>query len=398
MPASEYARLEDRSQAGDRSAALLLTELYPPAVGGSAVLFHEIYRRLEGVPVTVITEPRALPAEAGDGPRQVTHPIATPEWGLRSLAGARHHWSTARAVRRLAAGGVVHCARALPEGLAAWMASQAGGPAYICWSHGEDLVTARSSREFGFLTGRVLRRAAFAVANSRNTASLIAGFGVPDDRIKVIYPGVDATRFSPDVPRTIRHELGLRDEHTVLLSVGRFQRRKGHDLAIRAVARLRESVPMLRYVVVGDGEDRHYLEGIVAACGVGDMVRMVGEVPADRLPGYYAAADAFLLPNRIEQGDIEGFGIVFLEAASTGLPVIAGRSGGVPEAVAEGTTGLLVSGTDEHELAQTIASLVADPCLRRSLGLAGRQRVLASFTWDRAAEAVTAMHRLATAH
>ncbi len=374
---------------------LLLTELFPPAVGGSAVLFHEIYSRLTGLPVTVLTDPRPRKV-ASDGSRfgVIEHPVATKEWGLSKISGVRHHWRTARALRKLSTcGGVVHCGRALPEGLAAWLASYFGGPRYVCWSHGEDLVTARSSKEYEMLTTRILRRARFSIANSQNTASLISAFGVSRARIRVVYPGVDTNRFAPSVGGdAVRLRLGLGRDEVVLLSVGRLQRRKGHDLAIRTMARLRSELPLLRYVIVGEGDERKYLEGLIDQCGVGDVIRLVGEVPGEELAQFYAASDIFLLPNRIENGDIEGFGIVFLEAASASRPVIAGNSGGVAEAVVDGTTGLLVSGTDEAELGAAIVTLANDPFMRLRLGEAGRRRVERSFTWERAAAAVAALH------
>jgi phosphatidyl-myo-inositol dimannoside synthase len=117
-------------------------------------------------------------------------------------------------------------------------------------------------------------------------------------------------------------------------------------------------------------------------------VDFVGVVPSDALPAYYAAADIFVHPNRVEGEDFEGFGMVFLEAAASGTPVIGGRSGGVPEAIDEGKTGLLVDGIDAHELAAAIRQLAASATLRASFGTAARQRVLTHFTWPRAVKQV----------
>jgi phosphatidylinositol alpha-1,6-mannosyltransferase len=146
---------------------------------------------------------------------------------------------------------------------------------------------------------------------------------------------------------------------------------------------------------VGTGEERPRLDALARELGVADRVVFAGEVPPGDLPAYYAACDVFLLPNRIDEGDIEGFGIVFLEAAASERPAIGGSSGGVPEAVADGLTGLLVSGTDADELAGCVRRLVSDKVLARRLGRAGRQRVLRSFTWDRAGRRIADVHRLA---
>jgi phosphatidylinositol alpha-1,6-mannosyltransferase len=207
---------------------------------------------------------------------------------------------------------------------------------------------------------------------------------------------VDTERFSPAVDGgAIRRRLAPGGE-LLLLSVGRLQRRKGHDLAIQAVAAIRDRYP-LRYVIAGDGDERRRLEDLARSLGVLDVVTFAGAVPPDELPQYFAAADVFLLPNRVDSGDVEGFGIVFLEASSTGTPVIGGNNGGVPEAVASGETGWLVSGVDVDELAQAIGGLAADAGLRARLGAAGRERVLRSFTWQRAAQSVASIHRSMTA-
>lgn len=376
------------------SRILLLTELYPPDVGGSAVLFHEGYSRIGGNALTVVADQRHHRAgTTSSGAPLVPLPIATSRWGVFDPRAATHHLSLAVRLRMLASRStVIHCARALPEGIAACVASVAGGPRYVCWTHGEDVTSALTSRELTLVMRQVHRRASALVANSVNTRRILEASGVPSGKIHVIYPGVDAGRFTTDVNgREIRARVAPGAD-LVLLSVGRLQRRKGHDLAISAVAAIKPKHPRIRYVIVGDGEERARLEALAQSLGVAGQVVFAGEVSAADLPAYYAACDIFLLPNRIEQGDIEGFGIVFLEAAAAGRPVIAGNTGGVPEAVADGETGLLVSGTDVEELAATICRLAKDRALRDRLGRAGRERVLRSFTWTSTAARIRTVH------
>jgi phosphatidylinositol alpha-1,6-mannosyltransferase len=249
-----------------------------------------------------------------------------------------------------------------------------------------------TSREQTFVTRRVHRGAVAVIANSQNTRRLLRNAGVPDSKIHVIYPGVDPERFSPSVDgRAVRGRFAP-EGGPLLLSVGRLQRRKGHDLAIAAIARLVREWPTLRYVIVGGGEEKPRLEALARDCGVARHVIFAGEAKAVDLPAYYAACDVFMLPNRLDEGDIEGFGIVFLEAAASTRPAIGGRSGGVPEAIAEGQTGLLVSGTDADELAATVHRLASDRLLARRLGLAGRDRVLREFTWAATAARISAVH------
>jgi phosphatidylinositol alpha-1,6-mannosyltransferase len=178
-----------------------------------------------------------------------------------------------------------------------------------------------------------------------------------------------------------------------LLSVGRLQRRKGHDLVLAALANWRPDDPPVRYLIAGDGDYRNALETEARSLGIRDRVVFLGPVTDDELPGLYAASDIFVLPNRRDGVDFEGFGIVFLEAAAAGLPCIAGRSGGVPEAVQDGETGVLVSGTDALELAEVIRRLARSTDERRRMGERGRRRALHEFRWEDGVRRLTDLHR-----
>ena len=144
-----------------------------------------------------------------------------------------------------------------------------------------------------------------------------------------------------------------------------------------------------------DGHERGRLEALVAELGVGKQVFFAGIVPESELTAYYAASDIFLLPNRVHEGDIEGFGIVFLEAAASGKPVIGGNSGGVPEAVQRDVTGLLVDGS-VNEVVKAIRTLSTSETQRQRFGLAGRVRALGLFSWQRAATVVSTLQQRLT--
>lgn len=376
---------------------LLVSELFPPAVGGSAVLFWNVYGRLNDVAVTVLTNPTtAGESEHQNGPFRIV-PIAVNGTyrGIRPSAALRQHVRIAGAIRKQTRrqAAWVHCARPLPEGAAAMISGfmPGGSLPYVSWVHGEDLSAALTSREHGWLARRVCLNAAANIANSRFTAQLVESLGVPSSRIRVVYPGVDPSRFNPDVPPAIVPNLRP-DASPILLSVGRLQRRKGHDTVIEAIAALSHDLPHLHYLIAGDGQERTRLEQLATVRGVSNRVVFLGEVGDAELPGLYAACDVFVMPNRSDAHDVEGFGIVFLEAAATSRPSIGGRSGGAPEAVLDGHTGLLVDGSNHVELAQAIRTLAASPSLRATMGSAGRTRVLGSFTWERAATELRALH------
>jgi phosphatidylinositol alpha-1,6-mannosyltransferase len=249
-----------------------------------------------------------------------------------------------------------------------------------------------TSREHRWLARRVCLGASTMIASSRFAGRLVETLGVPQTRIRVIHPGVDGSRFTGRVPRPVAHLEMPPEASPVLLSVGRLQRRKGHDTTIQAVALLGRHFPHLQYLIAGDGQERNRLEDLARASGIASRVAFLGEVPSEDLPGLYAACDIFVMPSRTDDHDVEGFGIVFLEAAAAGRPTIGGLSGGVPEAIADGETGLLVNGENPEALAEAIRTLAISPDLCARMGAAGRTRVLKSFTWERAAAELQALH------
>jgi len=377
-----------------RPQILLVSELFPPAVGGSAVLFENVYSRIVDFETLVLTDPIGG-ASRPPGPFRFEYgSIRTPHWGVGNVRGLSHHLRTAFRIRKISRNlpRIVHCGRALPEGVAAAFSRFFGGPRYVCWAHGEDIGTARTSRELTLVMTRVYRGAEAVFANSINTSRALESLGIPRNRLQVVYPGVDASRFHPQQDGSAIRNRYAKGGELLILSVGRLQRRKGHDLAIQALRRLSTSGLSIRYLIVGTGKEEERLRNLAEAEGVGDRVHFVGQVSDAELPSYYAACDIFLLPNRLDGNDVEGFGIVFLEAQATSRPAVGGRSGGVPEAIAEGETGFLVEGTDADELAAVLWRLSESSEIRRRLGAAGRARVLEHFTWERAARAVADLH------
>ena len=367
---------------------LLVSEVFPPAIGGSGVLLENVYTRLNDAAVTVLTD--GHPAREPDrrGPL-VVHRVSmkAPDWGLLRPSCLRRHLRVTRAIlRHSVPGSIVHCGRGLPEGVSARLAQLAGGAAYVCWTHGEELGFASTSRELTWLMRRVLADARAVIANSRNSKRLlVAGWGLAESKVHVVHPGVDTARFHPGVNGGDLRARFARDSDVVFVSVGRLQRRKGHDTVIAALPHVRRTVPQVRYVIVGDGPEREALERQARDAEVGDITHFAGAVPESELPRWYRAGDVFVLPNRTDGVDFEGFGIVFLEAAAAGLPVVGGRSGGVPETLIEGETGRLVAGADAGELAAVMIELARSRDGRALMGLRGRERVTADFSWARAA-------------
>jgi phosphatidylinositol alpha-1,6-mannosyltransferase len=278
---------------------------------------------------------------------------------------------------------MIHAARPLSEGLVARMVRFRTGIPYCCYAHGEDINIATTSRELRWLTRRVLNGASAVIASSRFARDLLLKeWGVPEERTRLIHPGVDCDYFRPAAPDAeVRRCLGW-EGRTVILTAGRLQKRKGQDVMIEAVARLRGPFPNLLYAIVGDGEERQRLGEIASRLGVESHVQFLGEVKDAELLRCYQQCDLFALPNRAVGKDVEGFGMVLLEAQACGRPVLAGASGGTAETMRIGETGVLVPCDRADELAAALAELLADRDKLDRMGTAGRAWVEGTFDWS----------------
>ncbi|WP_211225517.1 glycosyltransferase family 4 protein [Amycolatopsis nigrescens] len=211
-----------------------------------------------------------------------------------------------------------------------------------------------------------------------------AAFG-PMAGLEHLPSGVDTELFRPDpaAGEEIRERHGLAGRPTVVC-VSRLVPRKGQDMLVRALPELRRRVPGVALLLVGGGPYRRKLTELVDQLGLGGDVVITGSVPWAELPAHYAAGDVFAMPARTRgKGlDVEGLGLVYLEASATGLPVVAGRSGGAPETVLDEVTGHVVDGRDVRELTDTLAPLLSDPARARRMGEAGRDWVGANWRWD----------------
>jgi phosphatidyl-myo-inositol dimannoside synthase len=371
---------------------LLISEIFPPKTGGSGRWFWEVYRRLprEEFLIAAGEDPRQLEFDQTHDLRVVRLPLGLDSWGLRSVRGLWGYWQANRKLRplvRSAGVRMVHCGRCLPEGLMALTLKSLGGPPYVCYVHGEEMNYASASRELGWLTRRVLRGANFLIANSHNTARLLREeWGLPPEQVRLLHPGVDTRRFVPaERDPGVRAELGW-GERPVLLTVGRLQKRKGQDHMIRALRKVRQAIPDILYVIIGDGEERGYLEELVTREGLDEHVRLAGEVDDRQLIRCYQQCDLFVLANRQVGKDIEGFGMVLLEAQACGKPVIAGKSGGTGETMQVPETGRLVDGNRLDELADTVVELLTDPGRLARMGKAARKWTVEGFDWTALSE------------
>lgn len=260
--------------------------------------------------------------------------------------------------------------------------------------HGGDLLTMRPKMERSPLKRRtyrsILDAAAVFVANSHWTADrcrqLLVDIDLPHavSRVRVVPLGTHPERFCPDpaLGASFRRKRGL-PSGPLLLTVARLVPHKGIDRAIEVLAALVPQHPDLHYAVVGRGAYEGGLRQLADSLGVGDRVHILSDVGDEELPAAYAAADIYLGLSREAGLDAEGFGIALLEASASGLPVVAGASGGIADAVANGESGLLVDPGDIAQATDAVRHLLSDPSLARGIGASGRNRVVRSFTWER---------------
>jgi phosphatidylinositol alpha-1,6-mannosyltransferase len=361
---------------------ILLTSDFPPSRGGIQRYLERLAEHLQasGAQVTVVA-----PATEGSAASDAGRRYRVVRVPCRGRISAVLYLLGGLLFARLKAPDEVSVASSwFPAGVAAALLPRTFRGRLAVLAHGTELAS-RGNVARSVLMRWVFRRADIVIANSRFTARRARAAGVRG-AIGVAYCGVDPAT----VPR-------LPAAEPTILSVGRLIARKGFDRTIEAVALLSERFPALRYELAGDGPDRTRLEALARDFRVTGHVRFLGEIDDAALRSAYERAWCFAMPSRTDGDDVEGFGIVYLEAAMAALPVVAGRGSGAAEAVVDKVTGLLVDPGDPHAIAAALHELLADPEHARSLGEAGRARALADFTWEHNARTVARLTGLADA-
>ncbi|MDQ3138333.1 MAG: glycosyltransferase family 4 protein [Gemmatimonadota bacterium] len=372
---------------------LLLTYDFPPIGGGIARWMAELAKRYPAGSLVVSTGQHGEAAEVDAGfPNRIDR-LAIPSRRLRTIHGILL-WSRRVAVlARSIDAEFIWCGNVKPAAYPAkWTMERTGTPFGILL-HGGDLLILQHQVHQSTVKRKtaaaLLGSAAVLVANSEWTRdcclTLLSELDLdaPPDLVRVVPLGADPERFRPGLDTRdvrARYDLGA---GRWLLTVARLTRHKGIDTALRALAGLLPRHPDLRYAVVGAGEEQHALKAEAQALGVADRVRFLADVPDRDLPALYNVAEIYLGVSRVMEQRVEGFGISLAEASACGVPIIAGRSGGIPAAVRDGETGLLVDADRMDAVVEAIERLLADAALRARLGAAGRLAVERHYNWDR---------------
>jgi phosphatidyl-myo-inositol dimannoside synthase len=358
--------------------ALIVTNDFPPKVGGINYYVGHLVRHLPAGEATVFASDWPG-AEAFDA--EFPHRVV--RWASDSM------YPTPGVVDRVATlalderADIVLFGAAAPLALMGRAVQRRTGIPYAAFMHGVEIWAAQVPMAARLLS-LLGRNAALLMGVSRWQVELIRKAVGSGPRIELLPPGVDADRFHAGVSdRAVRRRHGLGDD-PVICCVSRLTLRKGQDVVIRALPRMIEEFPAIRFLVVGAGPDYERLRGLARRTGVEDRVVFAGEVSYEELPGYFRAGDVFVMPCRTRKLGLEAeaFGAVFLQASAVGRPCVAGDSGGAPEAVMDGETGLVVDGNDRDAVASAILELLRDRERAEKMGRAGADRVRREMTWE----------------
>ncbi|MFF9586722.1 glycosyltransferase family 4 protein [Streptomyces achromogenes] len=370
---------------------LIVTNDFPPRPGGIQAFLHNMALRLDPGRLVVYASTwkrgregaEATAAFDAEQPFTVvrdrtTMLLPTPGATRRAVGLLREHGCTS-----------VWFGAAAPLGLMAPALRKAGAERLVATTHGHEAGWAQLPA-----ASRLLRRIGESTDTltylGEYTRSRIATALTPEAAARMVQlpPGVDEKTFHPGSGGdAVRARLGLTDR-PVVVCVSRLVPRKGQDTLIQAMPRILAAEPDTVLLIVGGGPYEGDLRRLARQTGVAGSVRFTGAVPWAELPAHYGAGDVFAMPCRTRRGglDVEGLGIVYLEASATGLPVVAGDSGGAPDAVLDGETGWVVRGGEPAEAADRIVTLLQDAGLRRRMGERGRRWVEEKWRWDLLAE------------
>ncbi|MBA3260595.1 MAG: glycosyltransferase family 4 protein [Gemmatimonadales bacterium] len=382
---------------------MLLTYDFPPMGGGIARMMGELTRRYPAGSLQVSTGSHPG-AEQSDAvyPNHIDR-IAIPSRRLRAVPSLVRWSRRAESLARAERPDFVWCGNFKPAAYPAWWLSRRFGLPYGIFLYGTELLLLQSRIGRSAVKRRAARslieRAGVLVAISRWTRdrclATLAELGLDPGRVAVrtVPLGTDPVQFRPGIdPSAVRRRYGLEGGRW-MLTVARLAAHKGFDTVLHALALLRDEAPELRYAVVGSGIMQRDLETMARELGVADRVRFLTEVADCDLPALYNSAEIYVGVSRQVELMVEGFGISLVEASACGIPVIGGASGGIPDAVRDGETGLLVESGRPEPVRDAVRRLLGDRELALRLGAGGRRAVESFYNWDRVAADVIQIGR-----
>ncbi|MGD2279429.1 MAG: glycosyltransferase [Candidatus Omnitrophota bacterium] len=375
-----------------KEKTLFTSSEFPPTKGGIATIVYNLWKRLPKEQTLILTTKAGMNGECVLDKNiniiRKAYPLGSDILSrtFRTIGLIRYVWAQNR-LRNIRCN---HCAQILSSGIAGLLMKKIRKTPFVVYAYSADIL--EFSRNFltKWIMKIILKQCKCAIVCSDYARSIMTGhYSVDKDKVKVLTPGVDTQIFNPKKgDNGIRDKYGIKKDQKLLITVSRLDPRKGHDKIIEALPGILKVFPEAVYMMVGGGEKRGELEALVKEKGLERNVIFTGEKPHEELAVFYNACDLFVMTPRYlrKTGNIEGFGIVFLEASACGKPVIAGKSGGVSEAVVDGVTGILVDPENAEQIKDTILKVLKDENYARRLGDNGLRRVQGEFSWESRAE------------
>ena len=371
---------------------LLITLDFPPRVGGVATYLSELCRRLPSEKCVVLAPPYDNSDDFDQSqPYQIYRkklisksPLIWPKW-LPLL-----YW-TYKIIRQEKIK-YIQAGQILPIGTVALLINKIFNIPYLVYTYAMDVTIIKDSSRRKKLAQKILKKAKHIATISQFTKKELLNLGTDESKIVMVYPCSEIWQQVPanieDIKNSIIKKYKLTHK-TILLTIGRLEERKGHDMVIKALPQVLKEIPDLVYIIGSQGPHELKLKDLVLQYQLSEHIIFAGPIPQKELPAYYQLCDVFIMCSRVlSNRDAEGFGIVYLEANAFGKPVIAGRSGGVEDAVIHEQTGILVNPTETNEISQAIIKLLNNQSLANQLGQQGQQRALQQFQWSDQAKKV----------
>lgn len=363
---------------------LIITLEYPPTIGGIGTYTHQFVKALPSDKVVVLTLPHKE-AEVFDAAqsfktlRRVFYfpKLIWPRWLLL--------YFTVRKIVKSEGIEMIHVHHMIPTGYVAVLIKKLHKVPFLVFSHGTDFVFATKSKWKQRWTEMVLSHADQVIANSNSLhRRFVAKLPVAEGKVTILYPCPDKELLEPvPVPETsaLKTSLALEGKK-VLLTVTRLADGKGVPQMVALLAEIVKSQPNVVWILIGDGPKKELVMKLIQKYRLQNVVRFLGAISHNELRPYYGVADVFVSLTHPDQGKEEGLGLVFLEAAAAGLPIVAGKSGGVEEAVLHTQTGLVVNTYNKEEVFGAITKLLRDTTFAERLGAAAKLRIQTEFNWE----------------
>ena len=353
---------------------LLITLDFWPNRGGVANYYYNLCKNLPAEDIFVLTNAEKKPNSLKIFNQKLLYKFFWPQW-------IKAYIETLKLIKKYSIQ-KIWVGNLLPLGTVAYLIYKRYKIPYFVSLHGLDILNALKNKRKKILAQKILTNAEFITVNSECTKNLLKNFKLDQEKIKLIYPGINLNfqNIEQEKLLKIQNKYNLKNKK-VILTTGRLVKRKNHKLVIKTIKELVKKFPDLIYLIIGDGPELKNYKLQITSYKLQNHIKILTDINNQELPYFYKLSDIFVMVSKISPNDIEGFGIVYLEAGLFQTPVIAGHSGGVKEAVIDKQTGLLVDNNLE-ELKAALEKLLTEPDLRQKLGQNAEQRIKNKFLWS----------------